>query len=151
MARVLGNRYRRCIMDGASPVAISSALLQSVLVQWSGFEQSGTLNQHTHMASPNCKRPTGSWLILWSKGRIWGLLLSKTAGVWWTICSFTRFPSRWHNKVIGNCLVPLCVCVCVCVWPVKSYIMGTKCPDKDDNIQNPWWGHFLVSMRKTAS
>ncbi len=31
-----------------------------------------------------------------------------------------------------------CVCVCVCVCGSgKPYVMGTKCPHKDGNIQNP--------------
>jgi len=37
------------------------------------------------------------------------------------------------------------------VWP-GNYIMGTKCPRKDSNIQNPGpcGGIFLVRMRKTT-
>jgi len=30
----------------------------------------------------------------------------------------------------------VCVCVCVC-GSGKPYVMGTKCPHKDCNIQNP--------------
>ncbi len=31
-----------------------------------------------------------------------------------------------------------CVCECVCVGGSgKPYVMGTKCPHKDGNIQNP--------------
>ncbi len=41
-----------------------------------------------------------------------------------------------HNQrcVCGG----VCVCgVCVCVCSGKPYVMGTKCPHKDGNIQNP--------------
>ncbi len=32
----------------------------------------------------------------------------------------------------------VCVCVCVCVCGSgKPYVMGTKCPHNDGNIQNP--------------
>lgn len=53
--RILGCGYGRCITDEASPEAVSSARLQSELLRWSGFEKSGSLYQHTHMASPSVR------------------------------------------------------------------------------------------------
>ncbi len=47
----------------------------------------------------------------------------------------------------------LCVCVCVC-GPGTPHVMGTKCPRKDGNLQNPcpcgdifWppWGNKLIN------
>ncbi len=48
------------------------------------------------------------------------------------------------NKLLKCVCECVCVCVCVCVCCVlcvcgsgKPYVMGTKCPHKDGNIQNP--------------
>ncbi len=71
-----------------------------------------------------------------------------------SICKSFAWFASFASSV--NACVCVCVCVCVCGSGIP-YVMGTKCPHNDGNIQNPcpcgdifWspWGNQLINQTK---